>query len=728
MELTLPLKGILFAIFLLAFAHADGNITNEGGNVTYVDVSQPVQTTYWSGLVGWMDNSTSPDFNYPVLIHSPQNSSILTAYPNGSVSNYTLLLARLPYKPNVSALSSPTAWDFNSSGMFSNFSLFAGQDFGNFLDSPIYTFASPLAGLPCRVGDSSFTCAHVLLEQESFLGVLKYSNSTHSEPVFISYIDPRQGYNGSSFDFQFMLPANETYYLYVYPEQELNVTLFSPDSTTYFEPSITLNYSIAPALAVDSCWYVLDSATFPLLNCTSGEQNLAIEDGTHTLALYANASDGSTASASAVFAVQTTSHGEKDGTEVALVEEVELPGGGIPGEKPAPPKAFIISVSPAPLILEPGYLKPAAAAFTIYSSAPAQSIFCVVDSKFKDHVSIRLEASDIPASSAVNGTVYVELPPETLIFSKPAEGRLQCIAAYAPDVIASDVVPIVIVPVPPPIKVDIGNSTIEANSGDQLHVDLNITNLGNSSFTNLSILAKGTYDFIFTVPNAPDNLSAGKSSLLSIGVLIPPIIQPGPYIVIFEVRENQNIVALETTRININPTEKAVLSESPEVGPEEFFVQPPFFCTFPKFFPIYAFSNEAPQWIFMALMFLATWALLNWMNYLPPRMRLAVPILPLLFSIPGIRTFNPCFMMNASVLIFLGLLAFGLLGPAIPLKSISALLKKGAKRSEPSKSGMETKEGGQPANGQGAPHPHAPGSPHGEKLPQKTATKKEKAG
>ena len=300
----------LLLISSLSFSTLPGNVSIEGGNVSATSLVIINYTSFWAGLVGTMDTSSTADYNFPIQTQIIPDPIIYSATPNGTFTNSTLILTRLSQKPLLSQIFSPNQSDFNSSGLFSNFSVFNGFSY-TLSDSPNNTFANPFSTTSCNVESTTFTCTYIYLRNNSFLGVLKFSNGTWEEPLFINNLESRQGFNGSYFDFQFMVPQDETYYLYVYPPN-ITVTLHSPTNTTYATTQILLNFSVYPDYLLDGCWYTLNNVSYNITNCTIPE-TIPLWDGIHQLTVYVNDSNGNIASDSVIF--QIAAAPDEDGSD-----------------------------------------------------------------------------------------------------------------------------------------------------------------------------------------------------------------------------------------------------------------------------------------------------------------------------------------------------------------------------------------------------------------------------
>ena len=87
----------------------------------------------------------------------------------------------------------------------------------------------------------------------------------------------------------------------IYP----NVTIISPQNTTYSTNSIFLNYTATDNIAVSACWYSIDSSpNMTLAGCSTATISGLIE-GSHTLKVYANDTTNNVNYSSVVFGVDS---------------------------------------------------------------------------------------------------------------------------------------------------------------------------------------------------------------------------------------------------------------------------------------------------------------------------------------------------------------------------------------------------------------------------------------
>jgi hypothetical protein len=528
-SLFLPMKKALLPILLfLVFTHlslAQG--ATEGGNVTEINLTLNATTEYWAGIVGWMRNNTANPA-LPISYEEVDGVDIYTNLPNGTYYNISLVVTRLPDKPVASGISSPSLADFATGGMFSDFTAFTDLDFTTFVDSPLFTFGAASL-MNCTVGGATYPCPYITLLPDTRMGVLKFSNATSNEPLFITVIENKPGYNGSYFDFELVVPRSESYYFYVYVPPE--VRIISPAPTTYPTGTIPFRYSITSyGEDVDSCWYVLDGATTIMPDCTI-PYVLSVGSGAHTLTLYANNTDGGLDWDSVSFSVSNTPPGPTGGPGAAHIPQTPPAYGQLevhPGQLEVHPENIFISIN-YPLSGEAG--------FTLYSGDNLTDAYCYASGDFENYTSVTLESDSIRAGEAIRGTVTVSMPPTTILdYSGSTEGLLQCVGRRQSDpaLILSTTANVRLILNKPEIAVE--NITIELLRGE-LTTNITLTNVGNGSAYayNLSAEFTGPFGRLFTVDSLPQILLNGESGALAFTVYIPIELEPGIYrIAIYE--------------------------------------------------------------------------------------------------------------------------------------------------------------------------------------------------
>lgn len=231
----------LLLLFLINSIYPIGNTSIQGGNVSDASPNMTGKTLFWAGIVGWMYAPGPNNPPFPISDQDVPNNTIYTNYPNGTYYNVSLIVTRLGSRPPLENLSTPSAADFDFGGMFSNFTIFAGLNFTYMLDGPYNTFTNPMLMATCRIGNLILPCPYITLADNTSMAVLKYSNGTHEEPIFINIIESKLGYNGTYFDFEYMVPRAEFYYFYVYPE-DCNITVWIDGVQTTIFPKTGVPY------------------------------------------------------------------------------------------------------------------------------------------------------------------------------------------------------------------------------------------------------------------------------------------------------------------------------------------------------------------------------------------------------------------------------------------------------------------------------------------------------
>jgi|GEM_PF-701625 len=260
---------LMLLLLGIVFSQAPGNSSIEGGNITNASLNVTPEL-HWAAIVGWL-NGTFTDVDYPVSNQNASNSTVFHNDPNGSYAEYfntSMMVTRIGEKPDLTDIHSPVASDFNESGMFSAFNVFNGTNFSTMLDSPMNTFCNPACNfMVCNLYQTPFLCPYVTLNPNTRMGVLKFNNGTHEEAVFVGTIESLIGYNGSFFDFEYMVPVFEEYYFYIYKEQDCNITVWIDGVQTTTFPTTGVPYQVE-ALVTDNT-----SAPVPGVAITAAEEN-----------------------------------------------------------------------------------------------------------------------------------------------------------------------------------------------------------------------------------------------------------------------------------------------------------------------------------------------------------------------------------------------------------------------------------------------------------------------
>jgi len=257
-----PSVALIALVVLVSTVSAQANTTTEGGNISTANINMSLPTLFWAGIVGW-PNNTPADPDFYISDQPVAGSDIYTNEPNGSYAlfhNYSMILTRLTTKPNVSEMLTPNAADFGEGGMFDNFTAFLGLNTSALLDGPLNTFCNPCSFMTFTFYNITISAPFVILKNNTPMGVLKFSNGTHIEPLFVGIIDSKLGFNGTFFDFEYMVPVFEDYYFYVYKEEECNITVWIDDVETTIFPRTAVPYKVE--------FLVTDVHSVPLQNVT----------------------------------------------------------------------------------------------------------------------------------------------------------------------------------------------------------------------------------------------------------------------------------------------------------------------------------------------------------------------------------------------------------------------------------------------------------------------------
>lgn len=529
-------------LLLLFIPHLSFAADTEGGNVSSANLTANGSTEYWAGIVGTMNTAAPSDPSQPISYQDVGGVNVSDNSPNGTYTNISLVVTRLPDRPSASGISSPSSSDFASGGMFANFTAFAELDFTSFSDSPLFTFGAASL-MNCTIGGATYDCPYITLLPGTRMGVLKFSNATRNEPLFITVIESQPGYNGSYFDFEFMVPRSESYYFYVYPPPV--VVIITPQPITYSTGSIPFTYTITAYSGLNSCWYVLDGTRVDMPDCTIA-YILNVGGSTHTLTLYANDTANQTGSGSVTFTVQATPPtpppGPTGGPGVAHIPQPQPPV--------IPPAYDQFEIQPENIWITIDYPLPGEADFSLYSFNSLVDVECFVEGDFEEYTVVELESDEIPAGGTIRGTITVSMPPEDILnYFRDTEGLLQCVGRR--DMNSSLMLSTtanVYLQINRP-AVDVENVTVEMAAvdiilGEGKFANLTLTNMGNGSafFYNMSAEFMGPYGNLIQLISVPRLLQHNEVGTLSFFVSIPRDFAPGIYSIPVFIYENGRIV------------------------------------------------------------------------------------------------------------------------------------------------------------------------------------------
>lgn len=562
-------RAIVLLLLFSALAYSAGNDTTEGGNITRASTNGTEPSHLWGAIIGNLNGTTITDYSLFISVQDVTNTSIFTNSPNGSYAdliNATLIVTRLPDKPNESYLSTPTLADFQPGGIFENFTAFAGLDYNSTPENPSDTFYPfPLA--MCHLSTVSLPCPYITTNPVKCMALLKFDNGTHVEPVFVELILAEPGYNGSSFQFQFLVPKNETYYFYVYMNQPPNVTIFTPLPQVYTTGNLVLTYNITDDNGISSCWYVLDGVRHNMSSCTPPVPFTAAP-GTHTLVLYANDTAGLVSSDSVTFTVrapvvppppQPPQGG--GGTQTPYYNETRPP------QPPPQPPGVSFTITPD-IYVTIDYPREGVSEFYLTSNQPITSLECTITGDFAQYARVELDSSSLAPDTPLKARISVSMTPQEILdYSGDMTGIMHCTGMYNQTAVSTTDAIVHLTINKPELTME--NMTFEIIAGEQMNATVNISNTGagNATVFNLSVQVLD-YPLLVKILSVPDRLAPGEQGPVEILISAPDGMPPGRYIATLVFYDNGRPIGMGTIIINVK--QKA----GPIIGPEPVCVWP----------------------------------------------------------------------------------------------------------------------------------------------------------
>jgi len=186
-------------VFLILSGLSFCQVTTEGGNVTELNVSGALNSTYWDGLYGDVVLGAGLNYSHVVTGNNVVNINMVAQDPNCTILNISLHVIAV----NDTSLNTPLSVGNlpqldafigsgaeNGSDTFTSLSNFI-LTYGTFNNVPTtYTFANNASSLDFREG---------------------YLNDAAGNLVFITeVVDNRPDWQGGTSDYQLMLPNNGT--------------------------------------------------------------------------------------------------------------------------------------------------------------------------------------------------------------------------------------------------------------------------------------------------------------------------------------------------------------------------------------------------------------------------------------------------------------------------------------------------------------------------------------
>jgi len=543
---------LLLSLAITGLCSAD----TEGGNLTALNVTVDATTLRWGAVVGLMNTSLSPGTSAPIGTANLSTPTVISASPNGSFFNYSMIVTRLATKPSPGNISSPNATDLDVGGIFSSFSVFDAIPYSAYADNPVATFCNPCVYTTCKVGNQTFSCPYITLNDGTRVGLLKYSNGTSVEPIFVATVYNHPGYNGSNFDFEYLLPSGEFYYFYVYDVIPPNVTIISPvGGATYGTGSAPLIFNVTDNAGVDSCWYILDSVRTDLPSCSLAYL-LSVGAGQHTLTLYANDTSNNIGSATVTF---------YGAAPTPPVPPGPSRGGGPPGtpiSQPPPPQPsppvtpppqppLLFNISPENISVFVVYPNAGTAGFTLYSGTNLTNLRCYVGGDMARYSTITLGSNVIHAGETVPGTITINMTPDQMLAypDSVSSGALQCTGDYNSSVPLEAVANLYVQFRRP--GAEGMNNTASARPGEIIAADVAFRNNGNADDVNLSASVPPKFSDWMRLRLAPDRVRAGEIGRLTFAVSVPSNVPPGTYQIPVTITENGLPLAVSTLTLSV---------------------------------------------------------------------------------------------------------------------------------------------------------------------------------
>lgn len=510
-------RAALLLLLIVALAHPAA----EGGNISAANLTITNDSILWGAIVGNLNGTSVTDPAAAISFQEVASSKVYQNSPNGSyavLANSSLVLTRLPYRPDPADLVTPTAADFLPGGMFSNFTAFASLNYSSTPENP-YDTVYPFPVAVCPVGGRAIPCPYITTNPDKRMGILKYVNGSTIEPVFVEFIREGTGYNGSDFQFQFMVPDSEGYYFYAYPNAPPQVRIITPQNRVYPTGSIPMTYNITDTTGISICWYVLDGTAHNMSSCTLPVQ-LSVAKGTHTLALYAADAIGLVSSDSVTFYVRPQTIAPPQGAG----------GTHIPywNSTPSIPPQVSFTITPE-ILVTVDYPKEGLAFFTISSNVPVDDISCQLSGDFAQYSRVEFDNPSIAPNSSLSAWLIVDMTPEEILdYNGSMTDLLQCYGTYNQTQLSTTSALVDLVLNKPALSME--NQTYVIIPGQTLNETGAIENTGSGNATTINMSAQAqSYPIFVDILSFPYTLAHGENGSVVFSITAPAGMALGTY-------------------------------------------------------------------------------------------------------------------------------------------------------------------------------------------------------
>jgi len=307
-------------------------------------------------------------------------------------------------------------------------------------------------------------------------------------------------------------------------------------------------FTIIDDVAVDSCWYVLDSVRTDLPACNVA-YSLTFGSGSHTLTLYANDTNNNIGSDTVTFygppapSPPPSQGGGPPGTPIPQPPVV-------PPIIPPPPPSVTLTIQPEDIIVTVIYPYPGSGGFTLTSTANLTDLRCVVNGDIARYASVSIGSNTIHPGETVDGTVTVNMTPEQILrYGDQAIGTVQCFGNYGSSLQLQSMANLYVYFMKPAAQGM--NSTANARPGERISVDISFRNNGTADAVNLSAIVPPQYADWMKLAAVPFRVRAGEVGALTFVISVPGDVKPGDYVMPITITEDSIPFAVSTLTLSV---------------------------------------------------------------------------------------------------------------------------------------------------------------------------------
>lgn len=242
---------LLISLFLFLNYSLSQDYSNIGvisGRIRLARITAEQQTSNWAGIVGNLEGNLE-ETPHPIAKITITTSGIFeVSLPGENLKDSKHYFGILPINTtfNITKVRNVTESDLEKNGIFSEtlFPIFY-PDYYQKSDNPKATFCCQEKEI--MVAGEWFKAFYITLKQNTEYYLLKYESEIGEVPLLLVLLKDYISYNGSICNYQFILPVDREYYIYIItkePAYKLEIWIDNEKRTKFEQTALTYNLTV----------------------------------------------------------------------------------------------------------------------------------------------------------------------------------------------------------------------------------------------------------------------------------------------------------------------------------------------------------------------------------------------------------------------------------------------------------------------------------------------------